>query len=166
MSQHVIFQNCQFFIIFLNIVYDNMFVSAQKSPWAVPFGSYTLLLLGYQCLILRVVDQYGQFQFQNGHRKIHDCSRNVLLHMIFLNFACLTRFGCLTWHFIFVQVFKKLECDIYDWIQDGCQKMIKKMFKFSHFLQIFQDHMFYSVREPPRSVSFGSETPLESKSYD
>ena len=38
----------------------------------VPFGSDTSLKLelGYQCLIFRVIDHYGQFQ--NGCRKIHD----------------------------------------------------------------------------------------------
>ena len=52
--------------------------------------------VGYECLILRVIDHYGQFQ--DGHRKIHDFSRNVLLNMIFLNFACQTRFWCLIGH--------------------------------------------------------------------
>ena len=57
------------FSIFLHIVYDNRFVSARKSPRAVSFGSDTSLKseLGYQCLIFRVIDHYGQFQ--NGCRK-------------------------------------------------------------------------------------------------
>ena len=74
MSQNAIFQNCQFFFIFLHIVYDNRFVSARKSTWAVPFGSEASPKseLGYQCLIRRVIDHYGQFQ--NGRRKIHGFS--------------------------------------------------------------------------------------------
>ena len=77
MSQNAIFQNC-IFSIFLHIVYDNKLVSALKSPWAVAFGSDTSLKseLGYQCLIFRVIDYYGQFQ--NGRREIHDFSWNVL----------------------------------------------------------------------------------------
>ena len=54
--------------------------------------------LGYQCLIRRVIDHYGQFQ--NGRRKIHVFSRNVLLYMVFLNFVTLARFECLILHFI------------------------------------------------------------------
>ena len=42
-----------------------------------------------------------------------------------------------------------LECDIYDWIQGGCQEMIKKMVKILHCLPIFQEHMLYYVRKPP-----------------
>ena len=53
---------------------------------------------GYQCLIRRVVDHYGQFQ--NGRRKIHVFSRSVLLNMIFLNFASQARFECLILHII------------------------------------------------------------------
>ena len=39
-------------------------------PRAVPFGSDTSLKSesGYQCLIRRVIDHYGQFQ--NGRRKM------------------------------------------------------------------------------------------------
>ena len=85
------------FFIFLHIVYDNRFVSARK---AVPFISDTSLMseLGYQCLIRRVIYHYGQFQ--HGRRKIHGFSRNVLLNMVFLNFASQARFACLILHFI------------------------------------------------------------------
>ena len=88
------------FFIILHIVYDNMFFSMRKSPWAVPFGSDTSLKseLGYQCLIRRVIDHYGQFQ--NGRYKVHVFSRNVLLNMVFLNFASQARFACLILHFI------------------------------------------------------------------
>ena len=54
--------------------------------------------LGYQCSIRRVIDHYGQFQ--NGRRKIHGFPRNVLLNMVFLNFASQARFECLILHFI------------------------------------------------------------------
>ena len=54
--------------------------------------------LGYQCLTRRVINRYGQFQ--NGRRKIHVFSRNVLLNMVFLNFASQARFECLILHFI------------------------------------------------------------------
>ena len=66
----------------------------------VAFGSDTSLRseLGYQCLIRRVIDHYGQFQ--NGRRKIHVFSRNVLLNMVFLNFASQARFVCLILYFI------------------------------------------------------------------
>ena len=88
------------FFNFLQIVYDNGFVSARKSPCAVPFGSDTSLSseLGYQCLIRRVIDHYGQFQ--HGRRTIHVFSRNVLLNMVFLNFASQARFECVILHFI------------------------------------------------------------------
>ena len=100
MSQNAIFSNFFIFFIFLHIVYENRFVSAQKSPWAVPFGSYTSLksVIGYQCLIRRVIDHYGQFQ--NGHRKFHGFSLNVLLNMVFFNLASQARFECLILHFI------------------------------------------------------------------
>ena len=54
MSQNAIFLN----FIFLHIVYGNKFVSAQKSPLAVPFGSDAPLKseLGYQYLIRRLID--------------------------------------------------------------------------------------------------------------
>ena len=39
-----------------------------------------------------------------------------------------------------------LECDTYDRIQDGHQKIDKKMFKMSHFLQIVYEHRLYFVR--------------------
>ena len=39
-------------------------------------------------------------QFQNGRRKIHFFPRNVLLNMVFLNFASQARFECLILHFI------------------------------------------------------------------
>ena len=54
--------------------------------------------LGYQCLIRRIIDHYGQLQ--NGRRKIHVFSRYVLLNMVFLNFASQARFECLILHFI------------------------------------------------------------------
>ena len=54
--------------------------------------------LSYQCLICRVIYQYGQFQ--NGRRKIHAFSRNILLNMVFFNFASQARFECLILHFI------------------------------------------------------------------
>ena len=38
--------------------------------------------------------------FKNGRRKIHGFSRNVLLNMVFLNFASQARFECLILHFI------------------------------------------------------------------
>ena len=79
-----------------------MFVAAQKSPRAVPFGSDTFFKskLGYQCLIRQIIDHYGQFQ--NGRRKIHVFSRNVLLNVVFLNFTsqAQARFECLILHFI------------------------------------------------------------------
>ena len=77
-----------------------MFVVAQKSPTAVLFGSDTFFKseLGYQCLIRQIIDHYGQFQ--NGRCKIHVFSRNVLLNMVFLNFASPARFECLILHFI------------------------------------------------------------------
>ena len=49
-------------------------------------------------MIRRVINHYGQFQ--NGRRKIHGFSRNVLLNMVFLNFASQARFECLILHFI------------------------------------------------------------------
>ena len=56
MSQIAIFQ--QF--------YNNKFVSVLKCPRGVglPFGSDTTLMSesGYECLICRLVDHYGQFQ--------------------------------------------------------------------------------------------------------
>ena len=55
-------------------------------------------MLGYQCLIRPVIYHYGQFQ--NGRRKIHGFSRNVLFNMVFLNFASQARFECLILHFI------------------------------------------------------------------
>ena len=66
----------------------------------VAFGSDTSLKseLGYQCLIRRVIDHYGQFQ--NSRRKIHVFSRNVLLNMVFLNFASQARFMCQILYFI------------------------------------------------------------------
>ena len=81
-----------FFYIFLHKFYDNRFGSAVKSPWAVPFGldKYPKSELGYQCLIFRVFDHFGQFR--NGHRKIHDFSSNVLSNMIFLNFTSQSQF--------------------------------------------------------------------------
>ena len=95
----------QFFIFFhffhfLHRVYETRFISARKSPWAVPFGSHTSLKSesGYQCLIRQVIDHYGQFQ--NGRRKIHVFSWNVLLNMVFRNFASQARFECLILHFI------------------------------------------------------------------
>ena len=96
----MIFFKIVIFFIFLHIVYDNRFVSARKSPWAVPFGSDISLKseLGYQCLIRQVIDHYGQFQ--NGRRKIHVFSRNILLSMFFLNFASQAWFECLILHFI------------------------------------------------------------------
>ena len=80
------FSKLSFFFIFLHIVYDNKFVSARKATWAVPFGSDASPKseLGYQCLIRRVIDHYGQFQ--NGRRKIHVFSRYVLLNMFFFKF--------------------------------------------------------------------------------
>ena len=73
--------------------------------------------LGYQCLILQVIGRYEHFQ--NGPRKIHDFSWNVLLHMVFLN--C---FWCVILLFnLQLSIYK---CDIYDCIQDGRQK-IKSM---------------------------------------
>ena len=50
-------QSSIIFFIFLHIVYDNRFVSARKSPWAVPFGSDASPKseLCYQCLIRRVI---------------------------------------------------------------------------------------------------------------
>ena len=54
--------------------------------------------LGYQGLIRRVIDHYGQFQ--NGRRKIHGISRNVLLNMVFLNYASQAQLECLILHFI------------------------------------------------------------------
>ena len=92
----------QFFKIFnfFHIVFDNRFVSARKAPWAVPLGSDTSLKseLGYQCLIRRVIDQFGQFQ--NGRLKIHVFFHDVLLNMVFLNFASQARFECLILHLI------------------------------------------------------------------
>ena len=44
-----------------------------------------------RCLIRRVIDHYGQLQ--NGRRKIHGFSRNVLFNMGFLNFASQARIG-------------------------------------------------------------------------
>ena len=87
------------FLIFLHIVYDNRFVYARKSPWAVPFGSDTSLRskFGYRYLIFRVIDHYGQFQ--NGRRKIHDFSWNVLSNMVFLNFTSQSQFWYLILHF-------------------------------------------------------------------
>ena len=84
----------------MHIVHDNRFVSARKSPWAVPFGSDTPLKseLGYQCLIFQEVDHYGQFQ--NGRRKIYDFSGNVLPNMVFLNFTSQAQFWYLILHFI------------------------------------------------------------------
>ena len=98
MSQNAIFHF--FFIIFLHIVYDNRFVSARKSPWAVPFGSDTSLKseLGYRCLIFRVIDHYGQFQ--NDRRKIHDLSWNVLSNkLVFLHYTWQSQFWYLIVHF-------------------------------------------------------------------
>ena len=139
MSQNDFFQNCQFFPFFLHIVYGNRFVYARKFPWAVPFGSDTSLKseLGYQCLIFRVVDHYGQFQ--NGRRKIHDFSRNVLSNMVFLNFTSQSQFWYLILHFkARLSIYKC--CNVIFTIQDGRQKMVKKMLKISLFLQIVYEH--------------------------
>ena len=135
------FQNIIFFI-FLHIVYDIMFVSARNSPWAVPFGSYTSLKSesGYQCLIRRVIDHYGQFQ--NGRHKIHGFSRNVLLNMVFLNFASQARFECLILHFIVDQVFTSAGMWYLRHNPRWLPEMIKKMFKNSHFLaNILEAHV-------------------------
>ena len=95
-------QNAIIHLIFLHIVYDkfdNRFFYARKSPSVVPFGSDTSLKseLGYQCLIFRVIDHYGQFQ--NDRRKIHDFSRNVSSNMVFLNFTSQSQFWYLILHF-------------------------------------------------------------------
>ena len=49
-------------------------------------------------LDLRVIDHHGQFR--NGHSKIHVFSRNVLLNMVFLNFASQGRLEWIILHFI------------------------------------------------------------------
>ena len=146
-----------------------MFVSALKSPWVVPFGSDASPKseLGYRCLIRRVIDHYGQFQ--NGRRKIHGFSRYVLLNMVFINFASQARFECLILHYIVLSSVYKC----WNVIFKNQSKMAARNdqenvqnFDVHIFLQIFYKHMFYHVRKPPRSVSFGSETTLEWKSYD
>ena len=148
-----------FIFIFLQIVYDNGFVSARKSPCAVPFGSDTSLKseLGYQCLIGRVIDHYGQFQ--NGRRKIHVFCRNVLLNMVFLNFASQARFECVVLHFIVRSSIYKCWNVIY-LIQDGCQKGWRKFLKFHIFLQISQKHMFHHVRNPHDRCNLLQKQPL------
>ena len=113
MSQSAIIFKFSFFFIFLQIVYDNMFVSARKSSCAVPFGSDTSLKseLGYQYLIRRVIDHYGQFQ--NGRRKIHVFFTKCIIEHGYLKFritstawVCNLKFYC---SFKYLQM---LECDI------------------------------------------------------
>ena len=144
MSQNAIFQNFHFFLFFLHIVFDSRFCSARKAPWAVPFGSGTSLKseLGYQCLIRPVIDHYGQFQ--NGRRKIHVFFRDVLLSMVFLNFASQARFECLILHFIVRSsvykcwnvIFKtQSKMDILD-IVNMSQNAILQNFQFFSFLCI------------------------------
>ena len=48
----------------------------------------------------------------------------------------------------------------------AARKLSRKCSKLHIFLQIFNEHIFYFIRKPPRSVSFGSETPLQPKSDD
>ena len=122
----------------------------------VPFGSETSLKseIDYQCFILRVIDHYCLFQ--NGRRKIHDFSWNVLLNMVFLNFACQTRCGCLI-----------LICYVCSSIYKYCNFIFTKESKmaarkwsnFTFFANILGAYMLHSVRKLPRSVSFGSDTP-------
>ena len=84
------FKNVNFFRFFASSLWQQG-CFCTKSPREVPFGSDTSLKseLGYQCLIRWLIDQYGQFQ--NRRRKIHVFSRNVLLDMVFLNFASQAR---------------------------------------------------------------------------
>ena len=59
--------------------------------------------LGYQCLIRRVIDHYGQFK---------NDSHNIPLFLP----KCIIEHGFLKF------CLQLLECDIYDLIQDGRQK--------------------------------------------
>ena len=142
-----IFLKLLFFFILLHIVYD-MFVSARKSPCAVPLTSDTFLKseLGYQCLILLIINHYGQFQ--NGRRKSHDFSWNVLLNIVFLNFACQTRFECLILHFNARSSFYKCWNVIFT---TQSNMAARKCSKFHIFCKYMPEHMFFSVRKPPRS---------------
>ena len=54
-------------------------------------------MLGQRRAIFRVIDHYGQFQ--NGRRKIHDLSRNVLSNMVFLYFTSESQCWYLILHF-------------------------------------------------------------------
>ena len=133
----------------MHIVYDNRLVHAPKSPLAEPFGSDTSLKseLGYQCLIRRVIDNYGQFQ--NGRRKIYGFSRNLLLNMVFLNFASQARFECLILHFIVDSSIYKCWNGYLRLKSRWLPEMIKKMFKISHFLDnILEAHVLSYQKTP------------------
>ena len=158
MLQNPIFQHFQFHFC-PNSLWQQIYFCTKISMSGTISLRHIPSEINYQCLIFRVIDQYDQFE--NDRRKIHDFSWNVLLNMV-LKFACQTRFGSLILHFNVVRIYK-----CWNVIYTTESKMAaRKCSKFHIFLQIFQEHVFYSVRKPPRSVSFGSETPHESKAYD
>ena len=97
--------------------------------------------------ICQVIDHCGQFQ--NGRRKIHVFSRNVLLNMVLLNFASQARFECLILHFIVRSSIYKC----WNVIFETQSKMVARnnqenARKFHIFLQISYKYMFYNVRKP------------------
>ena len=109
--------------------------------------------LGYQCLIRRVIDHYGQFQ--NGRRKIHVFPRNVLLNMVFLNFESQARFECVILNFIVRSSIYKCWNVIFKtprWLPE----MIEKIVKISHFLA----NMFYHIRNPHDPCNLVQKQPL------
>ena len=107
-------------------------------------------------MIRPVIDHYGQFQ--NGRCKIHGFSRNVLLNMVFLNFASQARFECL----IFYRSLKYLQ--MMDVIFKTQSKMAarndQEMFKISHFLaNIFEAHVSSCKQTPTIGVIWFRDNP-------
>ena len=53
-----------------------------------------------------------------------------------------------------------LECDMYDWIQDVCQKMSEKKFKISHFRKYFRSTCLILEENPHDLYHLAQRHPL------
>ena len=110
--------------------------------------------LNYQCLIFRVIDQYGQFE--NGRRKIHDFTWNVLLYLIFLKYGL----GLQSYIVLFVQVFSNAGMWYVrlnpKWLPENDQENVQN---FTFFANILGAHVLLCKKTPTIGVIWFSDTP-------
>ena len=89
-------------------------------------------------------------------------SRNVLLNMVFLNFASQVRFECLILHFIVrSSVYKCSNVIFKTQSKMAARNDQENVQNFTFSCKDVKNTFSYHVRKSQRSVSFGSETTLE-----